>query len=103
MNKFSRREFMKLAGAAAVGAMAGTLGDRVMAQAPVIGSREVAVDGAVGSRAKVYFTKHIDADHLIELYDRISEGIYGKVAVKLHTGEKHGPNILPRSMVKSFW
>ena len=46
-----------------------------------------------GSKAKVYFTKHIDAEHLIALYDRINEGIYGKVGVKLHTGEKHGPNI----------
>ena len=55
-----------------------------------------------GSRAKVYFTKHIDAAHLIQLYDKINEGIYGKIAVKLHTGEKHGPNILPRDMVKEF-
>lgn len=32
----------------------------------------------------------------------INEGIYGKVAIKLHTGEPHGPNILPREMVKAF-
>ncbi len=28
--------------------------------------------------------------------------IRGKVAVKLHTGEPHGPNILPRDMVQAF-
>ena len=28
--------------------------------------------------------------------------IYGKVAIKLHTGEKHGPNILPRDLVKAL-
>ena len=28
--------------------------------------------------------------------------IIGKVAIKLHTGERHGPNILPRDMVEAF-
>ena len=32
----------------------------------------------------------------------ISDEIYGKVAIKLHTGEQHGPNILPRDMVQAF-
>ena len=32
----------------------------------------------------------------------IDENIFGKVAIKLHTGEKNGPNILPRDMVKAF-
>lgn len=103
MSEISRREFMKLAGAAAVGAMVGHLDDSVTkAQAPVIGSMEDAAGGSAGSRAKVYFTKQIDAEHLIKLYDRINEGIYGSVAVKLHTGEKNGPNILPRDMVQAF-
>ena len=54
-----------------------------MAQAPVIGSSDMTGKHAsVGSKAKVYFTKHIDADHLIKLYQQINEGIYGKVAVK---------------------
>lgn len=64
-------------------------------QAPVVGCERVTGDVA-GSRAKVYFTKHIDAEHLIQLYKLINDEIYGKVAIKLHTGEKHGPNILPR-------
>ena len=70
-------------------------------QAPVIGSRRVD-ENAEGSRAKVYFTRVIDAAHLISLYTRINDAIYGKVAIKLHTGEKHGPNILPRDMVAAF-
>ncbi len=70
-------------------------------QAPVVGSRRVSSD-AKGTRAKVYFTRNIDADHLIQLYNLINDAIYGKVAIKLHTGEKHGPNILPRDMVKAF-
>lgn len=70
-------------------------------QAPVIGSRRVD-ESAEGSRAKVYLTRVIDAAHLISLYARINDAIYGKVAIKLHTGEKHGPNILPRDMVAAF-
>lgn len=104
MPDISRRNFMKLAGATAVGALAanlGMFGGSARAQAPVIGS--TAVDStAAGSRAKVYFTKHIDAEYLIQLYNLINEGIYGKVAIKLHTGEKNGPNILPRDMVQAF-
>ena len=100
-----RRDFLKAAGVAAVGlAAGGTLNlDKAFAQAPVVGSQRVikTADGA-GSHAKVYFTKHIDAEHLIQLYDLINEGIYGKVAIKLHTGEKHGPNILPRELVKEL-
>ena len=53
-------------------------------------------------KAKVYFTRTIDAEHLIKLYSLVNENIYGKVAIKLHTGEKHGPNILPRDMVQAF-
>lgn len=70
-------------------------------QAPVIGSRRVD-ESAEGSRAKVYFTRVIDTAHLISLYARINDAIYGKVAIKLHTGEKHRPNILPRDMVAAF-
>ena len=72
------------------------------AQAPVVGCKRVAKTDNAGSHAKVYFTKHIDAEHLIKLYDLINESIYGKIAIKLHTGEKHGPNILPRELVKAL-
>ncbi|MBR1858348.1 MAG: DUF362 domain-containing protein, partial [Selenomonadaceae bacterium] len=71
-------------------------------QAPVIGSKNVTGESYNGTAAKVYFTKKIDAEHLTKLYKKINENIYGKVAIKLHTGEKHGPNILPRDMVQAF-
>ena len=71
-------------------------------QAPVVGSKNVTGENYSGTAAKVYFTKTIDAAHLIKLYKLINENIYGKVAIKLHTGEKHGPNILPRDMVQAF-
>ena len=105
MANVSRRDFFKIAGGVVVGAAISQMGGLVQsfAQAPVVGSTELTHSSSeAGSHAKVYFTKHIDAAHLISLYDRINEGIYGKVAVKLHTGEKYGPNILPRDMVKAF-
>ncbi|NJE35447.1 DUF362 domain-containing protein [Megasphaera sp. SW808] len=103
MKDLSRRDFFKLAGVTAAGvALSGVGLTDLLAQAPVVGAADVTGKATAGSRAKVYFTKHIDAAHLIALYDKINEGIYGKVAVKLHTGEKHGPNILPRDMVKDF-
>ena len=71
-------------------------------QAPIVGSRNVTGENYSGSAAKVYFTRKIDAEHLIKLYKLINENIFGKVAIKLHTGEKNGPNILPRDMVREF-
>ena len=102
----NRRDFFKLAGATAIAAAGGLTftgtdgGSIVHAQAPVVGSR--LVKKSAGSTAKVYFSKKIDAAHLIKLYDMISESIFGKVGIKVHTGEPHGPNILPRDMVEKL-
>ena len=49
----------------------------------------------------VFFTKDISAKGLLDIYSEINKDITGKVAIKLHTGEPHGPNILPRDMVKA--
>lgn len=68
---------------------------------PVIGSKKVAA-GDTASAAKVYFSPVIDSASLIKLYNLVNDGIYGKVAIKLHTGEKNGPNILPRDMVRDL-
>lgn len=53
-------------------------------------------------KAVVYFTRDISAEGLKKVYSKINGDITGKVAIKLHTGEKNGPNILPRDMVKGF-
>ena len=105
MADISRRDFVKLAGVTAVAAIGGFsfMNDNkniAMAQAPVIGSKLVP-NGTTGA-AKVYFTKKIDAENLIKLYKMINENIQGKTAIKLHTGEPHGANILPRDMVQKF-
>ena len=105
----TRRDLFKMAGVAAVGAAVGQFGTVEAAKktlklkaAPVVGSKNVTGKQYAGTAAKVYFTDTIDAEHLIKLYNLINGEIYGKVGIKLHTGEPHGPNILPRDMVKAF-
>ena len=52
--------------------------------------------------SQVFFTSDITSDGLLRVYSKINKKIRGKVAIKLHTGEPHGPNILPREMVKAL-
>ena len=52
--------------------------------------------------SRVFFTPDLSGDGLLKIYSKINERISGKVAIKLHTGEPHGPNILPRDMVKAL-
>lgn len=110
MKKFtpSRRDFLGksllIAGAAATAPLIGGMLDSARAEgaAPVTGSKKVAGPGARGSVAKVYFSPVIDEASLIKLYNLVNEGIIGKVAIKLHTGERNGPNILPRELVREL-
>lgn len=54
-----------------------------------------------GKRATVYFTRELSAEALLRIYDKAGISLQGKTAIKLHTGEKHGPNIIPRKWVKA--
>ncbi len=93
-NRLTRRSFLKggilAAGALATGLL--PLGRSAFGAAPE--------EKAPAEKATVYFTKDISATGLIKLYEHVSRDISGKVAVKLHTGEPNGPNIIPREMVK---
>ena len=55
-----------------------------------------------GNESIVYFTRELSANGLIKAYEQVSGNIEGKVGVKLHTGEQHGPNIIPREWVKEL-
>ena len=102
----SRRNFIKTAGI--VTASAGILGIGGIltgcGESKSAGAKSVSSGKnlATAEKSTVYFTKNIDAEHLIQLYQKINSEITGKVAIKLHTGEPHGPNILPRDMVQKF-
>lgn len=52
------------------------------------------------TKAKVYFTKKISPESLVKMYDTLSVNLPGKVAVKLHSGEKGNPNYLRPDFVK---
>lgn len=56
-----------------------------------------------GNSSIVYFTRDLSPQGLIKIYQKVSEVIFGKIAVKLHTGEKHGPNIIPHKWVEELF
>ncbi|MCD7904190.1 MAG: DUF362 domain-containing protein [Clostridiales bacterium] len=66
------------------------------------GDRYVPYDKRSGEKSTVYFTRDLSAEGLKKIYDRVSSRIKGKIAVKLHTGEQQGPNIIPRPWVKNL-
>ena len=53
-------------------------------------------------KAKVFYTKDLSAKGLLKLYGMVNSTMMGKIAIKLHTGEPNGPNIIPREWVKAF-
>jgi uncharacterized protein len=53
-------------------------------------------------KAQVFFTKDLSLDGLLKMYSKVNKGITGKVAIKLHTGEPHGPNLLPIEFSKGL-
>ena len=55
-----------------------------------------------GKESVVYFTRDLSAEGLRKIYARISGCLTGKVGIKLHTGEPHGPNIIPRPWVEEL-
>ena len=85
---YSRRDFLKT-GALALGACAAAHMTR-------------AVPAVAESKPQVFFTKDLSAEGLRSLYARVSHHLKGKVAVKLHTGEPDGPNILPRAWIQNL-
>jgi hypothetical protein len=52
--------------------------------------------------SRVYFTEDISVAGLLKIYSKINQGMVGKVGIKLHTGEPHGPNLLPIELVKGL-
>jgi uncharacterized Fe-S center protein len=55
-----------------------------------------------GKESVVYFTSDLSAEGLARIYQKVGGAMRGKVAVKLHTGEKNGPNIIPRPWVQKL-
>ena len=64
------------------------------------GEHYVPYEERKGAESIVYFTRDLSPEGLLKVYDKVSSVLEGKIAVKLHTGEKDGPNIIPRPWVK---
>ena len=67
------------------------------------GEKYIPYSERTGAESVVYFTRDLSAAGLIKIFDKVKEVLSGKIAVKLHTGEQHGPNIIPRPWVKELF
>ncbi|MGE4265214.1 MAG: DUF362 domain-containing protein [Desulfovibrio sp.] len=104
--KMTRRGFLKT-GALAVGAVAAYelagLGGALAAQPGTAGAATTGTAaGTSGDSAQVFFTRDISVAGLLKLYAKVNQGMTGKVGIKLHTGEPHGPNLLPIELIKGL-
>lgn len=66
------------------------------------GDHYVPYEERTGGESVVFFTRDLSAAGLVKIFERIQEALAGKVAIKLHTGEKNGPNIIPREWVRTL-
>ena len=66
------------------------------------GQRYIPYEERTGPEAIVYFTRDLSPSGLKRAYERVSGPITGKTAIKLHTGEPNGHNIIPAAWVKEF-
>ena len=66
------------------------------------GDRYEPYEERTGNESIVYFTRDLSAEGLRKMYSRVNGMIRGKVAIKLHTGEKYGPNIIPSEWVREL-
>lgn len=66
------------------------------------GNRYIPYNERTGNESVVYFTRDLSAEGLKKIYERVNDNMTGKVAIKLHTGEQHGPNIIPRPWVENL-
>ncbi|MDO4622872.1 MAG: DUF362 domain-containing protein [Eubacteriales bacterium] len=74
-------------------------------QYPVVGTngnKYIPYEERTGAESVVFFTRDLSEKGLQKIYDKVSGVLTGKTAVKLHTGEAEGPNILPRPWVKEL-
>lgn len=71
-------------------------------QAPTNGSIRVPFDQRDGATSDVFFTRDLSPEGLRRAVAKVAPQLTGKTAIKLHTGEKDGPNIIPFDWVKDL-
>jgi uncharacterized Fe-S center protein len=96
----SRRDFLR-SGVVTVGALA-TAGVLTKVDPALAAVGRQSDNSVAGGRSKVFFTRDISVEGLRKIYATVNQGMTGKVAIKLHTGEPNGPYIIPHEWVKAF-
>ena len=66
------------------------------------GDKYTAPEMRSGAKSVVFFTRDLSAQGLEKISRRVESVLSGKIAIKLHTGEKNGPNIIPRPWVRKL-
>lgn len=66
------------------------------------GSKYVPYEERTGEESIVYFTRDLSAMGIQKVYEKVNQNITGKIAIKLHTGEPKGPNIIPPCWIKEL-
>ncbi len=66
------------------------------------GDLYIPYDARTGGESIVYFTRDLSAEGLRRIFQRVKQPLTGRTAIKLHTGEQHGPNIIPRPWVENL-
>ena len=54
------------------------------------GEKYIPVEERTGNESIVYFTRDLSPEGLRKIYNKVNGNMIGKVAIKLHTGEKDG-------------
>jgi len=65
-------------------------------------SGQIADELKYDNKSNVFFTNDISVKGLLKIYTYINSGIDGRIGIKLHTGEPHGPNLLPINLIKGL-
>ncbi|MCR5813013.1 MAG: DUF362 domain-containing protein [Desulfovibrio sp.] len=107
----SRRTFVKGVAATVSAASVGILpGQASGGETTAEASRKAGTGGDIylpyaqrqGTESTVWFTRNLSAEGLRKIFAKVAGALKGKVAIKLHTGEKNGPNIIPRPWVQEL-
>jgi hypothetical protein len=109
MSTVSRRTFVKgvaaTVGAASMGMVPGGTAGAATGPGPAAGTGGdvyIPYDRRQGAESDVWFTRDLSAAGLRNIVARVGGRLNGKIAIKLHTGEKNGPNIIPRPWVQEL-
>jgi hypothetical protein len=73
-----------------------------LGSAAVCDSNGKASAATATSKSQVFFTRDISVNGLLKIYSKINEGMTGRIGIKLHSGEPHGPNLLPIALIEGL-